>query len=329
MSQPLPDVRATARPTGLIDTLQAGFDTVNHYLWVLLLPLALDLYFWFGPQISIGPLVQRLLLEANAPAAADPGVVQAVEESRRSLLQLVQQGDGLNRYNLLSLVALPPPFGVPSFLAGMPGQGPVLTIDSVTAAVGVIVGCVVVSLGLAVAFYGLLAQGVREGRLAVRSFAGDLGPLSIWMATLMGLLLFLMMGIGLPLTIVLSALSALSPGLAAAAQAVVLGVLIWVFLYLFFTADAIYVSRVPPAVAIKYSVLVVRYNFWRTIGLVLLFMVIVGGTSALWQALVTNLHRSGEALAMIGHIYISSGLAVASMKYYKERFEAIGVGSVG
>lgn len=329
MSQSLPDVRATARPTGLIDTLQAGFNTVNRYLWLLLLPLALDLYFWFGPQISIGPLAQRLLLEASAPPGADAGIVQTVEEGRRSLLQLIQQGDGLSRYNLLSLLALPPPFGVPSFLAGAPGQGPVLPIDSVPTAVAVMVSCVAVSLGLAVAFYGLLGQGVREGRLAMRSFVGDLGPLSIWLASLMGLLVALMIGIGLPLGFVLSAVSALSPGLAAAVQAVILGVLIWLFLYLFFTADAIYVTRVPPVLAIQYSVLVVRYNFWPTIGLILLFMVIVGGTNALWQTLVTNLHGSGAGVAILGHIYVSSGLAVASMKYYKERFEAIGVGSVG
>lgn len=325
MNQPLPDVRATARPTGLIDTLQAGFNTVNRYLWLLLLPLALDLYFWFGPQISIGPLVQRLLLEANAPAGADAAVVQAVEESRRSLLQLIQQGDGLSQFNLLSLLALPPPFGVPSFLAGVPGQGAVLPIDSVAAAVAVLVSCVVVSLGLAVAFYGLLGQGVREGRLAVRSFVLDLGPLSVRMASLMGLLVALMIGIGLPLGVVLSAVYALSPGLGAAVQAVVLGVLIWLFLYLFFTADAIYVSRVPPVLAIQYSVLIVRYNFWTTIGLILLFMVIVAGTNALWQALVNNLHASVMFVAMAGHIYVSTGLAVASMRYYKERFEAIGV----
>src|SRR5438093_730340 len=54
MGHPVAEARANAGPSGLIDTLQTGFNTTNHHLWLLLLPLVIDLLLWFGPQLTMG-----------------------------------------------------------------------------------------------------------------------------------------------------------------------------------------------------------------------------------------------------------------------------------
>jgi hypothetical protein len=113
------------------------------------------------------------------------------------------------------------------------------------------------------------------------------------------------------------------PAINALLGPILIGVLLWALVYLFFTTEAMFVSRVPPLVAARQSIQVVRRNFWSTIGFILLILVIYVGLLILWKELATSLRVPGAAAAMLGHIYISSGLAAACMTYYKERFEQI------
>ena len=50
MQQPLA-ARRQAQPTGVIETLSAGYSAINHHLWVLVLPILLDLRSVFGGTI--------------------------------------------------------------------------------------------------------------------------------------------------------------------------------------------------------------------------------------------------------------------------------------
>jgi hypothetical protein len=43
----------------------------------------------------------------------------------------------------------------------------------------------------------------------------------------------------------------------------------------------------------------------------------------LWQQIAVSLRTAGVAVSIVGHIYISAGLAAASMTYYKERFDRL------
>jgi hypothetical protein len=38
-------------PPSVIDTLTAGYETINRRPWLILLPIALDLLFWLGPKL--------------------------------------------------------------------------------------------------------------------------------------------------------------------------------------------------------------------------------------------------------------------------------------
>ena len=87
MQQPLA-ARRQAQPTGVIETLSAGYSAVNHHLWVLLLPILLDVFLWFGPHVSYSPLV-------------GPVVTQAAEWTRQVALSLAGEMDRA-RVELLS-----------------------------------------------------------------------------------------------------------------------------------------------------------------------------------------------------------------------------------
>lgn len=58
------------KPLGAIDALSAGFELVLRRPWILLVPLALDLFLWLGPQIQAKPVFEQMLRVLFAAAAA-------------------------------------------------------------------------------------------------------------------------------------------------------------------------------------------------------------------------------------------------------------------
>ncbi len=99
-------------------------------------------------------------------------------------------------------------------------------------------------------------------------------------------------------------------------------VMLWMQLYLFFAPDAIFVSQVGPRQAIRRSVAVVRANFWAAVRIVVLITIILLGMGQVWLALASRAPW-GPALGILGNAYIASGLAAASMLFYRERMDAL------
>jgi hypothetical protein len=322
MSGSLPDIRATARPAGLIDTLQAGFNTVNRNAWLLLIPLAIDLFLWLGPQVTVGTAFDSWMRAAVVPPGSDGSLARLFEQSRRQLLELMQQSDGVSRFNLLSLIAMPF-LGIPSFRSGSPGDGLLLPVGSLMNGALAGLGAMLIGLVISAFFYGLLAQAVREASTRPRAFLNDVGKLTAAVAGLFGLMLFLVVVVALPAIGVVGLLSTVAPAATAIVGPLFVGILLWAFVYLFFTTDALFVARVSPIVAMQHSIVVVRSHFWPTLGFIGLVMVISLGMGTLWQEIARNLRVVGTIVAIVGHIYISSGLAAATMTYYRERSEQL------
>src|SRR5260221_12843756 len=63
-------------PQGIIASLVTGFEAINTRLELILLPLALDLFLWLGPHLSISPLVPQVeaaMSSLIAAAGNEPG----------------------------------------------------------------------------------------------------------------------------------------------------------------------------------------------------------------------------------------------------------------
>jgi len=95
---------------GIIETLTAGFDRVTNRLWLILIPVLVDIAIWIGPRLSIANLSQ-------SAAAALPGAAELGSQYQQSLElareRIVDIGAGVNLVSLLSMRAL----GLPSLTA--------------------------------------------------------------------------------------------------------------------------------------------------------------------------------------------------------------------
>jgi hypothetical protein len=84
----------TARLPSLIETITQGFEAVNRRLWVVPVLFALDLFYWFGPRISLQPLIDRWLRLLRSLSA------QNQEQFGQQMQLLEQLGSAGASFNL-------------------------------------------------------------------------------------------------------------------------------------------------------------------------------------------------------------------------------------
>lgn len=315
---------------GVIDSLSLGFNIVSRHLWLILLPVLLDLVLWFGPWLSIRPLVSRFLPLLQTPPDTPEEVRQIMALSQQVLEQIGEH------WNLLSLLAR----GVvklPSFIADqlmpVPGGHPIVSVEvaSFAAALGWML-----LLGLAGTFLGglyltLIAdqlqrlqskEGGQENEAgADHGFLYRLGLTWLRLILLALLLLGGMLFIIVPLSLLGGVMSLIHPSLALSGMSllsVVIGwIVIWVGFILYFVTDAIVLDGVGVLQAIWRSANVVQRNLWPTLGLVLLSYVIGTGFTFIWDRIGST--AWGTVVGILGTAYIGAGLSAAGLAFYADR----------
>lgn len=300
-------------PSGLrrlIEPLIEGYAALNRRLWVLIVPIGLDLFLWLGPRVSPERLAEALRAVVASVPQVDPAQGTQVMEALR------EWGQTANLCHLLSAYLLPlfvPRLGT----AEPPGYAPPRWAPE--PAWMLLLPVVALLLGLL--FWSLyitpLADLVRGN--PQRGTALLTRMLRTWgrMARLLAVVAFGCVVFLLPAGFLASLSALLSPGLAALMSFLGLAFLLWILFYLYFAPSAVPFSGVGPLRAIYYSLQVVRSNFWQSLGFVLLVTFIRLGTAALWQRLGN--YPAGVVVGILGNAYIGGGLAAACLIFYRER----------
>ncbi|MHB0859540.1 MAG: hypothetical protein ACYC5M_18475 [Anaerolineae bacterium] len=290
----------------IIDTLTAGFNTVTRKLWLIIVPVLLDLFLWLGPKVSVEPVVSNLfssyrqLIETGG-AALDPDLVQIFTET------MGEAQAALSRANLLSLLAWGR-IGFPSITSTRPIDPLVDRVYEITGTaqwMGVSIAALAGGLVIACILLGMVGQVVRGERLDLVRLTRRL---PVYWKNLV--LVLIPMSIGMVVAAVIG--FALGPF----AFFVWVG-LIWVLLLLSFVPQAITMAEASPLMAIRDSLIVVRLNFWPTLGLIVLTNVIGAGLVLVMQPLRAS--SVGIALAILVNAYIGTGLLTAAFIFYRDR----------
>jgi hypothetical protein len=302
----------------LIETLSAGYNTVLKRIWLIAIPVALDVYLWVGPRLSIKPLT-RFFLSLWLPIEQAPADIQSFLTFNRQLLETM--GQETNLFSLLSSSLL----GMPSYLAGGLPEGisgsPVTWGESSSALtiLAIIPLLIAASLFLGSLYLGAIAQIAREGTLT-------LGHLiqRVWrywgLILLFGVLLTMVLFIlGLPVMMIGGVLASLSPAMA---QFVLLGaggLVLWMLFHLSFVPHAIVVSESDLLRALRNSLIVVGRNFWSALALVVSMNLIKAGFTVVWNRVSVNTLLTAASIA--GNAFIGTGLVAASLIFYRDRME--------
>lgn len=296
----------------VIDTLTAGFSAVTSKLWLATVPIALDIFLWVGPKLSVGPVIDQMVgsfrrAVATAPPMGPPNddlsqvFEMAGEElqntiGRTNLLSLL----GWGRLGMPGIAGIRPIDPAVDRIVEISSYGQMFLAQIVILAVGLVIACV---------FLGMLGQAARGESL-------DLGKLSknvplYWLR---------MMAILVPLGIAL-VFMVLSGFMLGPLAFLVWAIMLWMLIYVSFFPQGITLADEGPRVALWRSLTLVRSSFWPCVGLIVLTNVIGAGMSLVWRLLMAS--PAGTVVAIVGNAYVGTGLTMALFIFYRNRTEQV------
>jgi len=306
-------------PPGVIGSLRAGFDAVSSHVGLILLPIALDVFLWLGPRLSVDELISPILrviwnqARLSVTSAAD---MKLFADSQSQFFEVVQH------FNLLSLLGKLQifPVGVSSLLAQtMPVETPfgsqrVVELSSSPVVVG-LTFLLVVSGWVIGGLYFRWVSGIALGEAKpeteislIRAIVQTLILSAIWMIGLMVIFI--------PVMLVLAVLMMLNPALASGALFVMLILSFWLIVPLFFTPHGIFVRRQNAFYSIFTSMRMARFTLPTSGLFVVSVLMLSTGLNYLWSVPPDNSWM--KLVGIGGHAFITTALLAASFVYYRD-----------
>ena len=301
---------------GVIDSLSAGYRYLGWRLYLLLIPILLDLLLWVTPHQSVAPLFEGMARLYNDPALAQnipPDIVTMIQSS------LTEIGQGSN---LLAILVNGTLLHVPSLLV-MGTPWPTVVSHNITSpgvAVGLALLFGLLGILIGVIYLDLLAQQLPIGAGAKPRTLGNLMGMMLrhWfkvvlftIVTIIGLL-----AIYIPISIGATLVMLFSPALAILLLVFMSGLLFVIFFYLYFVPVGLILDNLGVRAAIVQSFRLVRVSFWSTVGFFLLTYLIEAGFGLLFERLVAY-QPMGTLAAIIANAYLGTGMALALLIFYR------------
>jgi hypothetical protein len=303
-------------PPRIFQTLLAGFDVITNHLLLTLFPIALDMFLWFGPHISIISIVQNLFTQlSNMP---DMGTADSSELIRLNQEIWSTLAERLNLFSFLRAY----PIGISSLIVStQPTQTPIFTpliweIKSFTQLL--FIAIMIMLLGVifgAVYFYFVALATSKDMEVKYKSL-----PDFFWMLFQVMILSIFWFGVlcavSLPGICLLSLLS--FSGLNGGMIGIYLagGLMVWLIFPLLFSPHGIFVSKLALGGTIKASVRLVRFTLPATALFFLFIFIISEGLNVLWR--VPDESSWFTVVGIVGHGFITTALLAATFIYYQE-----------
>ncbi len=301
----------------LIGALRVGFDAVANHIALILFPLALDVFLWFGPHFQIKPIIARMLADITSnPALNNPqmnDMIKASQDFWNTWADHFNLASALRTFPvgisslMSSVMPVNTPLGVPIFLS-IGSLGRALVIWVLFSLLGLILGSL---------YFSAVARVIHGDKIPAGVVSDLWDALQvIFLAVSMLMILAIIL---IPAFFILALLALISPEIAQLAIIVVFLVMIWILVPLFFSPHGIFVYRQNAWRSMLTSVRLVRFILPGTGLFFLAILVLSQGLDLLWQVPSTSSWMSLVGIA--GHAFVTTGLLAASFVYYHDAIQ--------
>ncbi|MEZ4661890.1 MAG: hypothetical protein R2911_30440 [Caldilineaceae bacterium] len=306
---------------GVIESLSAGYRLVGYRMYLLIVPVALDLFLWLAPRLSVESLFDRLAAFYTSVAQTEELAGDMLTLTQQAATLIEQAGRGSNLLHMLVSSSL---LHVPSLMIALEpmADGQIYEITHPLLMLGLFIGFALLSLLFGVLYLGMLARYLPIGQ----GEKGDSLPRFIyisgrrWLLTLLYTFLvgFAFFAVYTPAILGISLIMLLIPALGSGLILLLGGLTFVVYFYLYFAVIGFIVDDLSIFDAVVRSMRLVRHNFWSTLGFIMVLNLISIGFSLLLSPIAAQ-HPYGTVAAIVANAYIGTGLAMAVLVFYRTR----------
>jgi len=296
----------------ILPAFVSGFNTTANNIHLIILPIIVDLFLWFGPRFSLerflSPFVEKI---PQLPGFDTPQISELIGDFTTLLAEITAQ------FNL-SILIRTFPVGVPSLISGIsPNNNPVGTpvkLDLLTSG-NVIVSLIAVLL-LGFIFGSFFFQQTASSILTdiKKRTLGDFTKATLQIILLPVILIAVLFFISIPGMLIISILNILSPMIGQIGLFIILVLMIWLLIPLFFTPHSIYLYRQNLITSLMTSISVARFSLPGSAIFLLSAFFLSEGSDMLW--LVPPTDSWMLLVGILGHAFISTAVLASSYHYF-------------
>jgi len=291
-------------PPGIIGSLRSGFDAIAGHVAVIVLPLAVDLFLWLGPHLSMGGLLQPLIKEW----ATIPNTTGLKIEDVQVFLQA---------FNVLGILRTFP-IGVPSLMSGvMPTQTPLgmpRTIEIASASQLLALSLLLTFAGwcLGALYFRWVAALVTPAVLAEERLQAGRAVVQTILYSLMWTAATWV--IGIPVSILLSVLFMINTVLGEGVLLLLGFLSMWLVVPLFFSPHGMFIRRQNALNSVWSGFHMTRFTLPTSSLFVLTVFLLGVGLNVLWSRPASDSWM--VVIGILGHAFVTTALLASSFVYY-------------
>lgn len=298
-------------PPGIINSLKAGFDAIAAHSSAIILPLALNLFFWLGPRLRMDAFFNSIKMDVvstwqtwGVPAIE----IQKMLESYENFFPQV------NIFWLIRTL----PIGISSLIfPEATDSTPLGTPLILQAGPLALFGWVVL-----LTFIGWVGGGLYFRSVAHIAIKDDeyipVGLLRSIVQTILLSITFTILSfvIGIPLLLFLSIVLQLNQFLANIIVLVLSLISMWLIVPLFFWPHGVFVRKQNFILSIITSIQMARFTLPTSSMFILVVFLLTVGLNYVWTIPPENSWMT--LFGIFGHAFVTTGLLAASFIYYRD-----------
>ncbi len=295
----------------IVQALISGFNTIANKPGLILIPIMLDLFLWFGPALRVEDVFSSFISGlTHLPGGSSIEVTTILDNYQAVLRDVIANFDLTNSLHTL-------PIGVPSLMVTKPAflnpLGQPLTFNLNTTIQFLLFWLLFVLIGFflgSLYFHNISNQVITLFDNSFKSLVKAFLQILLIPITL----LILMMIISIPLAMVITFVTLISPTISQFLISLASLFLLWALMPLIFTPHGIFLYHQNLIAAMVTSVKVVRLSMTQTAWFILTSFLLIEGLNYLWQS--PNVDNWLLLVGIFGHAFISTAVVAASFHFY-------------
>jgi hypothetical protein len=310
-----PPTLTNSTPPKLIPTLLSGFNIVASNIFLIVLPILVDLALWLGPKIKLESLLLPQLTNLNTKLLnlEGPDLKSTLDASQQMWTQI------LSNFNL-EVTLRTFPIGIPSlvsremFIDSPLGNGKPYQVPSFGIAFLLLFAFLLVGFFLGNYFFNMLSRYTAKPieKISFNKLMAQFGQ-SLVMALILLIIILILL---IPILLVLSLISIASGSIADFILLIAIFVMLWMILPLVFSPHGVYVINQKAFPSMLLSIRMIRFFLPGTGMFVVTAALISEGMNLVWT--IPGSSSWLTLISIFGHAFIVTALLTASFIYYRE-----------